>query len=64
MPYPHVLNTDEILKQILSWRTVVLYKDAFKAINYRKMPRNMHQQNITLFKKIKKNAKQIGMRGY
>lgn len=53
MPYPHVLNTDEMLRQILAWRNVVLYKNAFKTINYRKMPKNMEQQKIVVTKKEK-----------
>ena len=62
MPYPHVLNTDEMLSQIIYWRNVVLYKKAFKTINYKKMPKNMEQQKMMVKIKAKNKTKPI-MRG-
>ena len=50
MPEFHVVNSDELLKQMVSWKKKVLYKEAFKAINYKKLPSNMEQQMVTVQK--------------
>jgi hypothetical protein len=41
-----VLSGDEILRQMAVWRAIVLYRDAFKAINYKKLPVTMEQQRF------------------
>ena len=51
-----VLSGDEILRQITSWRGKVLYRDAFKSINYKKLPVTMEQQRFR--EKIKKELRE------
>lgn len=46
MPDHHVVNSDEIIRQVASWKAKVLFRDAFKVINYKKLPANMDQQLV------------------
>ena len=57
----HVLNTEELLRQIESWRHKVPYKKAFKLINYNKLPVSIEQQMVGINKKIthKQNNKRV-----
>ena len=41
-----VLSGDEIIRQITKWRVMILYRDAFKAINYKKLPVTMEEQRF------------------
>ena len=40
------LSTEDILKQIASWSNAVLYKKAFKSINYKKLPDTIIKQKM------------------
>ena len=53
----HVLNSDEIVRQIKTWENKVLYKNAFKAINYKKLPKTIEQQSIRSERKTTKPVK-------
>lgn len=50
----NVLSTKEIIRQIDSWSNKVLYRKAFKLINYKKLPATIEQQSV----KFKKESKQ------
>jgi hypothetical protein len=52
-----VLSGDEILRQVECWRGKVLYRDAFRAINYKKLPVTILQQR---FKEKIKHAPRQG----
>jgi len=43
----HVLKTKEALKQIESWKNKILYRDAFKKMDFNKLPTNMSIQTMT-----------------
>jgi hypothetical protein len=51
MPDYHVVGSDEIIRQVTAWKDKVLYRDAFKVINYKKLPANMDQQSIAVPKR-------------
>jgi len=38
------VTAEEIVQQISEWRNKVLYKNAFKYINYKKLPKTISQQ--------------------
>jgi len=60
MPFGTVLSTDEILRQIKNWNDKVLFREAFKHVNYDKLPRSIEQQTKTIHeKKIKKKTKPV-----
>jgi hypothetical protein len=48
-----IANSDEIMRQVLSWRLRVLYRDAFKVINYKKLPATMEQQSVSETKEMR-----------
>jgi hypothetical protein len=50
-----VLSGDEILRQVERWRPVVLYRNAFRAINYKKLPVTMEQQRFK--EKVRQSTK-------
>lgn len=50
MPEKSVLGTREIINQIASWSNILLYKKAFKVINYKKLPKTMEQQRTAIRK--------------
>ena len=56
MPENHIVNSDEIMRQVISWKNKVLYKDAFKVINYKKLPANMDQQLISEPKEMRQTS--------
>ena len=49
MPEHHVLRTKELLKQVVSWEEKTLYRDAFKKLDFSKLPKNMDVQTAELF---------------
>ena len=58
-----VLSGDEILRQITKWRPVVLYRDAFRAINYKKLPVTMEQQRFKeKVRKMPEKGRENGIR--
>lgn len=56
MPDFHILTMGEITLQVTLWGDKILYIDAFKQINYNKLPKNMDQQKMHLQSKQKKKA--------
>jgi hypothetical protein len=50
------LTKAEVVEQVKRWGDVVLYKKAFKAINYKKLPNSMNKQKITTRTIQKKTA--------
>jgi hypothetical protein len=44
------LDAKEIINQIAAWNNIILYKKAFKLINYKKLPKTIEEQSVAIGK--------------